>query len=76
MVEEIEREAEKVLRELSQVLGEVDLEETYYVVEEINVTRNDENPDLDNEFIEISKKNAPRVDEEGYFITEVGRWVE
>jgi hypothetical protein len=45
-------------------------------VEDINVTREDKNPVLDKEFKKFSKKNAPKMDEEGYFITEVGWWVE
>lgn len=73
---EIEKEAEKVLKELSVVLGEIDLLETYYVVEEINVTRDDGEPKDDDEFRRIIKKNAPRMDEEGNFIMEAGRWVE
>lgn len=74
---EIEKEAEKVLRELSLVLGEIDLKETYYVVEEINVTRGDREPeDNSPEFRKITRKNAPRMDEDGNFIMEAGRWVE
>jgi predicted Asp-tRNA(Asn)/Glu-tRNA(Gln) amidotransferase subunit C len=74
--EEIQKEADKVLKELSEALGEIHLKETYYVVEDINVTREDKNPVLDKEFKKFSKKNAPKMDEEGYFITEVGWWVE
>ncbi len=74
---EIEKEAEKVLKELSLALGEIDLKEMYYVVEEINVTRGDGEPRGGNaEFREIVKKNAPRMDEDGAFIMEAGRWVE
>jgi predicted Asp-tRNA(Asn)/Glu-tRNA(Gln) amidotransferase subunit C len=74
---EIEKEAEKVLKELSLALGEIDLQETYYVVEEINVTRGDGEPRDDNpKFKRIIKKNAPRMDEDGAFIMEAGRWVE
>jgi predicted Asp-tRNA(Asn)/Glu-tRNA(Gln) amidotransferase subunit C len=73
---EIQREAEKVLKELSEALGEVHLRETYYVVEEINVIREDKKPDIAKEFRDRIKKNAPKFDEDGYFITEVGWWVE
>ncbi len=59
--DDIEKEAEEVLKELSKALGEIDLEETYYVVEDINVTR---------------KKNAIKLDRDGNFIMEVGKWVE
>ncbi len=73
---EIEKEAEKVLKELSLALGKIDLQETYYVVEEINVTRDDGEPRDDNpEFRGIVKKNAPRMDEDGAFIMEAGGWV-
>jgi predicted Asp-tRNA(Asn)/Glu-tRNA(Gln) amidotransferase subunit C len=71
----IQKDAEKVLKELSETLGEIDLPETYYVVEDINVTRQDGEPTLDEEFKEIIRKNAPRVDEEGNFIMEVGKWI-
>jgi len=72
---EIEKEAEKVLKELSEALGEIDLEETYYVVEDINITRKDGNPGLDKDFREGALKNAPSADEEGNYKTEVGKWV-
>ncbi|NIM46429.1 MAG: Asp-tRNA(Asn) amidotransferase GatCAB subunit C [Nitrososphaeria archaeon] len=73
--EEIRREAEKVLKELSAALGEVDLEETYYVVDEINVTRPDGAPSVDKKFLKILKKNAIHMDEEGNYIMEIGKWV-
>jgi len=69
-------QAERVLKELSEALGEINLKETYYVVEEINVTREDGKPRLKDDFREITNKNAPKMDEEGYFIMEVGKWVE
>jgi predicted Asp-tRNA(Asn)/Glu-tRNA(Gln) amidotransferase subunit C len=72
---EIQKDAEKVLEELSEALGEIDLPETYYVVEDINVTREDGEPDLDKDFKDIMRKNAPRVDEDGNFVMEVGKWV-
>jgi len=74
--EEIKREAEKVLHQLSSALGEVDMEETYYVVEEINVTRGDGEPKRDERFLKGLRKNAPHMDEEGYYVMEMGRWVE
>ncbi|MEE8358171.1 MAG: Asp-tRNA(Asn) amidotransferase subunit GatC [Candidatus Hydrothermarchaeales archaeon] len=72
---DIQKEAEKVLEELSVALGDIDLEETYYVVEDINVTRSDGEPHVSEEFKETTKKNAPRLDKEGSFITEIGKWV-
>jgi len=73
---DIEKEAEKVLKELSESLGETDLEETYYVVEEINITRGDGEPREDRSFREFIVKNAPKMDEDGSYIMEVGKWVE
>ncbi|MFQ6136478.1 MAG: Asp-tRNA(Asn) amidotransferase subunit GatC [Candidatus Hydrothermarchaeales archaeon] len=72
---DIKREAEKVLKELSEALGDIDLVETYYVVEDINVTRHDREPGVDEGFKKITRKNAPRLDKEGSFIMEIGKWV-
>ncbi|MBI5253005.1 MAG: Asp-tRNA(Asn) amidotransferase GatCAB subunit C [Euryarchaeota archaeon] len=72
----VQKEAEKVLKELSEALGEINLSETYYVVEDINITRSDGEAKVDKKFREIIKKNAPKLDEEGSFIMEVGKWVE
>lgn len=74
--EDIQKEAEKVLKELSEALGDIDLAETYYVVDEINVTRVSKKPTLDKKFIKQAKKNAPKMDEDGSFVMEIGRWVE
>lgn len=74
--DEIREEAEKVLRELSDALGEISLAETYYVVEDINVTRGDGTPSTDDKFRLVVKKNAPRCDDEGNFVMEIGKWVE
>lgn len=73
---EVQKEAEKVLKELSEVLGEINLAETYYVVEEINITRSDGTPEVKEDFKKIIRKNAPKLDEEGSFMMEVGTWVE
>ena len=73
--EEVKKEAEKVLEELSHALGEVDLDETYYVVEDINVTREDSNPEVDDAFLKSIRKNAVQMDKDGYFIMEKGKWV-
>jgi predicted Asp-tRNA(Asn)/Glu-tRNA(Gln) amidotransferase subunit C len=74
--EDIQKEAEKVLKELSETLGDIDLAETYYVVDEINVTRESKKPTLDEKFIKQAKKNAPKIDEDGSFVMEIGKWVE
>jgi predicted Asp-tRNA(Asn)/Glu-tRNA(Gln) amidotransferase subunit C len=74
--EDIQKEAEKVLKELSLALGDIDMPETYYVVDEINATRVSKKPTLDKKFIKQAKKNAPKMDEDGSFVMEIGRWVE
>lgn len=74
--DEIRSEAEKVLKELSDALGEISLAETYYVVEDINVTRDDGKPSSEEEFRRVIRKNAPKSDEEGNFVMEIGKWVE
>jgi predicted Asp-tRNA(Asn)/Glu-tRNA(Gln) amidotransferase subunit C len=74
--DDIKKEAQEVLEGLSKALGEIDLEETYYVVEDINVTRKDGTPELDEDFKTITKKNAVKLDRDGNFIMEVGKWVE
>ena len=73
---DIQKEAEKVLKGLSEALGDIDLAETYYVVDDINVTRKSGKPTLNKKFVAQAKKNAPRIDEDGNFIMEIGRWVE
>ncbi len=74
--EDIKKEAENVLQELSKALGEINLAETYYVVEEINITRGSGRPRVDDVFVSLTKKNAPKLDEDGNFVMEVGKWVE
>ncbi len=71
---DIQKEAEKVLKELSVALGDIDLEKTYYLVEDINVTRSDGTPSVSEEFKQTTKKNAPRLDKEGSFVTEISKW--
>ncbi len=73
--EEVRKEAEKVLEELSHALGEVDLAETYYVVDEINVTREDGDPMVDESFLKSIRSNAVKMDEDGYYTMETGKWV-
>jgi predicted Asp-tRNA(Asn)/Glu-tRNA(Gln) amidotransferase subunit C len=73
--DDVKLEAEKVLTELSAALGEVNLEETYYVVYEINVTEADGIPKTDKDFVNSLHKNAPHMDEGGSFIMEIGKWV-
>lgn len=73
---DIKKEADKVLAELSEALGDIDLKETYYVVEDINITRKDGKSKSRKGFRKIVSKNAPKIDSEGNFIMEIGKWVE
>lgn len=67
----IEKEAEKILEEFSKTLENIpDLEETHYIVDNINLTRGDfsqtKNP-------EKLIRNA-HVDENGNIIVEKSKW--
>jgi aspartyl-tRNA(Asn)/glutamyl-tRNA(Gln) amidotransferase subunit C len=69
----IEKEAEKILEEVSRALEEVpELEETYYIVDNLNRTREDEE-----EKTEPGKilRNAP-VDDDGNIVVERGEWTQ
>ncbi len=71
---EIEAEAGKVLKELAKALGEAEFEETYYLFESANPLREDGKIESNPGRRELILKNAPRRDEEGYIIAEVGAW--
>lgn len=73
---DVKKEADKVLKALSESLGEINLEETYYVVDDINVTRKDGARSASEDFRKIVKKNAHKIDDDGNFLMEVGKWVE
>jgi aspartyl-tRNA(Asn)/glutamyl-tRNA(Gln) amidotransferase subunit C len=67
----IEKEAEKILEEFSKTLENIpDLEETHYIVDNINLTRGDiaesKNP-------EKIMRNT-HVDENGNMIVEKSKW--
>ncbi|REE28917.1 aspartyl-tRNA(Asn)/glutamyl-tRNA(Gln) amidotransferase subunit C [Methanothermobacter defluvii] len=69
----IEKEAEKILEEFSRALEEVpELEETYYIVDNLNRTREDEE-----EKTKPGKilRNAP-VDDDGNIVVERGEWTQ
>ncbi|MCG2828420.1 Asp-tRNA(Asn) amidotransferase subunit GatC [Methanothermobacter sp. K4] len=69
----IEKEAEKILEEFSRALEDVpELEETYYIVDNINRTSEDEVEKTDPEKI---LRNAP-VDEDGNIVVERGEWTQ
>ena len=68
----IEKEAEEILKSFSKALENIpDLEETHYMVDNVNLSREDcaedKNPD------KIMRNT--NVDEEGNLIVEKGKWV-
>ena len=68
----IEKEAEKILQSFSEALKDIpDLEETHYMVDNVNLSRKDCAEDKDSEKI---MRNT-HVDEEGNLIVEKGKWV-
>ncbi len=68
----IEKEAEIILEKFSKVLQNIpELEETHYIVDNVNLSREDEGRDKNPEKI---LRNA-EVDEEGNLIAEKGKWV-
>ncbi|MCQ8905662.1 MAG: Asp-tRNA(Asn) amidotransferase subunit GatC [Methanothermobacter sp.] len=69
----IEKEAEKILEEFSRALEEVpELEETYYIVDNLNRTREDEEEKTDPGKI---LRNAP-ADDDGNIVVERGEWTQ
>jgi len=69
----IEKEAEKILEEFSKALEKVpELEETHYIIDNLNRTRADKKRKKDPERI---LRNAP-VDNEGNIIVERGEWTQ
>ncbi|RAP47566.1 MAG: asparaginyl/glutamyl-tRNA amidotransferase subunit C [Methanosphaera sp. rholeuAM6] len=68
---EIEKEAENILNKFSDVLDKIpDLEETQYIVDNLNRTREDVQKDNNPEKI---LRNA-RVDKQGSVVAEKGKW--
>ncbi|HHY01143.1 MAG TPA: Asp-tRNA(Asn) amidotransferase subunit GatC [Methanothermobacter sp.] len=68
----IEKEAEEILQKFSKVLENIpDLEETHYMVDNVNLTREDCAEDKDSEKI----MQNTNVDEDGNLIVEKGKWV-
>ena len=72
---DVKKSAEKILKELSSLLADIELGEKYYIIDKKNIYRKDDKPKIKN-FKEELKKNAPKMDEDGYIITEVGTWIE
>ena len=68
----IEKEAEKILEKFSRALENIPkLEETHYIVDNVNLTRPDCGEDKNPEKI---LKNA-QLDENGNIIAEKSKWV-
>ena len=68
----IEKEAEIILQKFSIVLENIpELEETHYIVDNVNLSREDVGQDKNPEKI---LRNA-HIDEEGNLIAEKGKWV-
>ncbi|MDO5836788.1 MAG: Asp-tRNA(Asn) amidotransferase subunit GatC [Methanobacterium sp.] len=68
----IEKEAEEILQSFSDALKDIpDLEETHYMVDNVNLSREDYAEDKDSSKI---IRNA-HVDDEGNLIAEKGKWV-
>lgn len=68
----IEKEAEIILEKFSRVLENIpELEETHYIVDNVNLSREDAGKDKNPEKI---LRNA-HTDEEGNIIAEKGKWV-
>jgi aspartyl-tRNA(Asn)/glutamyl-tRNA(Gln) amidotransferase subunit C len=67
----IEKEAEEILKKFSEALQDIpELEETYYIVDNLNRERKDQAQEKDSTKI---LRNA-QVDEEGNVIVEKGKW--
>lgn len=68
----IEKEAEIILEKFSEALKDIpELEETHYMVDNVNLSREDAAEDKNPEKI---LRNA-HTDEEGNIIAEKGKWV-
>lgn len=68
----IEKDGEKIVEEFSKLLEDIpDLEETWYVTDNLNLTRKDESCVKDNEKI---LRNA-RIDKEGNLIVKKADWI-
>lgn len=67
----IEKEAEIILEKFSKALQDIpELEETYYLVDNVNLSREDCGEDKNPEKI---LRNA-HIDEQGHLVTEKGKW--
>ena len=68
----IEKDAEKIVEEFSKTLDNIpDLEETWYITDNLNLTRKDESHEKNPEKI---LRNA-NIDKDGYLIVKKADWV-
>ena len=68
----IEKDAEKIVEELSKTLDNIpDLEETWYITDNLNLTRKDESHEKNPEKI---LRNA-NIDKDGNLIVKKADWV-
>ncbi|XRP97389.1 Asp-tRNA(Asn) amidotransferase subunit GatC [Methanocaldococcus sp. 16A] len=76
-IEKIKKEAEEIINKFSEVLEKFDLEmeESYYIIDSRNVLRDDEAIESNPEFREKFLKIAPKVNKEGYVVVEKGSWL-
>ncbi|XRO74960.1 Asp-tRNA(Asn) amidotransferase subunit GatC [Methanocaldococcus sp. 28A] len=76
-IEKIKKEAEEIINKFSEVLEKFDLEmeESYYIIDSRNVLRDDEAIESNPGFREKFLKIAPKVNKEGYVVVEKGSWL-
>ncbi|GEM_PF-2405237 len=76
-IEKIKKEAEEIINKFSEVLERfnLEMEESYYIIESRNVLRDDEAVESNPEFREKFLKIAPKVNKEGYVVVEKGSWL-
>ena len=76
-VEKIKKEAEEIINKFSEVLEKfnLEMEESYYIIDSRNVLREDEAVESNPEFREKFLKIAPKVNKEGYVVVEKGSWL-
>ncbi|AAB98231.1 conserved hypothetical protein [Methanocaldococcus jannaschii DSM 2661] len=76
-IEKIKKEAEEIINKFSEVLEKfnLEMEESYYIIDTRNVLREDEAVESNPEFREKFLKIAPKVNKEGYVVVEKGSWL-
>lgn len=68
----IEKDAEKILKDFSKTLENIpDLEETHYIVDNVNLTRKDISKEKNSEKI----MKTAKTDKEGYLLVKKADWI-